>query len=379
MLGFFALVMLLMSIVAVACFFVANKLLQSYRWRWKIYGVLSFLNLGAIFGMCLAASGIVFPETSFCLECMVVFFMGQLFFAVGGSIYLLFTFFMEKLISQPVDEKRRLVAKKVLLLPVGALCLSAYGSFFERKHTVIRSFAIEMKNLPGAFDGLRLAQLSDVHLGLFFSLEDFSELLSRTAALGVDMLILTGDIFDSNDINEKAIKLLDSFSDRFSKGIWFCYGNHEHMRNMEVIRQGLADSAIHVLCNDSAAIKVGDSSLYMIGVDYPQPRAAFDDLSAKYLEQATAEVPAGAAAIFLAHHPDFFDGASAKGIPLTLSGHTHGGQLGLFGVPLVPPLFKYMRGMFAQKHCHLYVHSGNGSWFPYRFGCPPEIAIFTLC
>ena len=89
-------------------------------------------------------------------------------------------------------------------------------------------------------------------------------------------------------------------------------------------------------------------------------------------------VPQGAVTIFLAHHPDFIDDAAAYGAALVLTGHTHGGQIGVFGIPLVPPVFKYMRGLYRVKDTIGYVHCGNGSWFPYRLGCPPEIAVFRI-
>ena len=88
-------------------------------------------------------------------------------------------------------------------------------------------------------------------------------------------------------------------------------------------------------------------------------------------------VPKDSICILLAHHPEFIDDAIKFKIPLTLTGHTHGSQIGFFGVPLFP-VFKYTRGMFINGDCYGYVHCGNGSWFPFRLGCPPEIAYFTL-
>ena len=89
-------------------------------------------------------------------------------------------------------------------------------------------------------------------------------------------------------------------------------------------------------------------------------------------------VPDNAVKILLAHHPDFLKNAVEYNAELVLSGHTHGGQLGFEGMPLVPPVFEYMRGWYSQGATRLYVHPGNGSWFPFRLGCQPEIAIFTL-
>jgi cytidyltransferase-like protein len=81
--------------------------------------------------------------------------------------------------------------------------------------------------------------------------------------------------------------------------------------------------------------------------------------------------------ILLAHHPEYIDNGAELGIPLTLTGHTHGGQVGIFGLPLIP-VYKYNRGFVKLGASLGYVHSGNGSWLPLRIGCPPEIAYFRL-
>ena len=165
---------------------------------------------------------------------------------------------------------------------------------------------------------------------------------------------------------------------RFPKGVWFCYGNHEHFRNISAIRAALAKTRIHVLCDGNEQVLDGARPLWFAGVDYPRSRSVFKLDGAASLDAALKGVPANAVKVLLAHHPDFFDGAAEKGVDLVLSGHTHGGQIGILGVPLVPPVFKYMRGVYHVGQTMGYVHSGNGSWFPYRLGCPPEIAVFTL-
>ena len=94
-----------------------------------------------------------------------------------------------------------------------------------------------------------------------------------------------------------------------------------------------------------------------------------------YLEKSLADVPYNANVILLAHHPEFFDVAAQKNIPLTLTGHTHGAQV--WGLHLLE-VFKYTRGIYQNENCFCYVHSGCGSWFCFRFLTPPEVAYFTL-
>ena len=131
---------------------------------------------------------------------------------------------------------------------------------------------------------------------------------------------------------------------------------------------------MRVLLDDAVEIVGG---LYLAGADYPVDRAHFDEMRRAHAEKAMARVPVGAPFILLGHHPEFIDDGAAHGAALTLTGHTHGSQFGILGLPLFP-VFKYTRGMVKVGDSTGYVHSGNGSWFPLRIGCPPEIAFFRL-
>ncbi len=276
----------------------------------------------------------------------------------------------------PVDPKRRRLLRGAMLYPAAAASVGLYGGLYEREHTVEREYVIPIAG-GSSLQGFRAAQLSDVHLGLFYSLDRLRGLLQKAAAGKPDALLLTGDIFDDDSQNEQAVRLVDSFSTAFPKGIWYCYGNHEHMRNLKKIKTALTTSKIHVLVNEAVKVLDGEMPLYFAGADYPMDRPHFAEQKRIYAQRTFADVPQGAAVILLAHHPEFIDDGAEYGAQLTLTGHTHGAQIGLFGRPLLP-VFKYTRGMFRQGECYGYVHSGNGSWFPYRLGCPPEIAYFTL-
>ena len=278
----------------------------------------------------------------------------------------------------PIDWERRRLLTGAAAFPAAAALAGVYGGTVGRTGVALRDFSVPVSGIDGALDGFRIAQLSDIHLGLFFSLEEWRTLLEQAAATGADALAVTGDLFDDDDMNEEAARILDEFVPRFPKGVWFCYGNHEHFRNIAATKAALAKTRIHVLNDDSAPVLDGARPLWFLGVDYPRSRSVFVLDGGASMESAMRNVPENAVKVLLAHHPDFFDSAAKYGVELVLSGHTHGGQLGLFGVPLVPPVFKYMRGVYHVGPTTGYVHSGNGSWFPYRFGCPPEIAVFAL-
>ena len=324
---------------------------------------------------------------------MVVIFMSQLICILTVIVALMIRK-IYRILNKPVpfSRERRSMLAYSLFYPIYSFITAVYANQVERNDTVDNFYDIPINNLPADLNGFRIAQISDIHLGAFYSLEKLESILNRIAKAEPDLLTITGDIFDSVEINDEAIRLVDSFCDKFKYGIFYCHGNHEHHRGIKPIEAGLKQTQIHWLVNDSA--QVADTSIYILGVDYPmsspvmhskdeQEQKVFNQRKHDYLSQAIKNVPENAVCILLAHHPEFIDDAAEFNIPLTLTGHTHGSQIGFFGVPLLP-VFKYTRGMFehlgsdGETKCYGYVHVGNGSWFPFRLGCPPEIAYFTL-
>lgn len=275
----------------------------------------------------------------------------------------------------PVDRDRRRFLKRAAIYPAALAAAGTYGTQYERCHTIDRRYAIAAGD--GLPSGYRIAQISDVHLDPFFSVEDLRQLLARIAAEAPDMLAVTGDLFDDERLNPAAAEVLDAYCASFPDGIWFCLGNHEHFRGLAAIKAMLAKTKVHVLYNE--AEKVEGRGFWVAGVDYPMQREEFQRLKQEFLAKAVERIPQEerAGTILLAHHPEFIDNAAEEGLALVLSGHTHGGQIGLLGVSLFP-VFKYMRGFVRIGQTLGYVHCGNGSWFPCRIGCPPEIAYFII-
>ena len=325
---------------------------------------------------------------------MTVVFMSQLI-CIAIVIVALIVRGIYRLFNKPApfSRERRSMLAYGLFYPIYSFVTATYANQIERNDTVDNFYDISIANLPTELNGFKIAQISDIHLGAFFSLDRLKNMLNRIVEAKPDVLAITGDIFDSVEINDEAIKLVDSFCDKFRYGIYYCHGNHEHHRGIKPIEAGLAQTKIHWLVNQSEALNQ-NSKLYFVGVDYPmgapvmqskddQEQSNFNELKQNFLSQAMKNVPKDAICILLAHHPEFIDDAVEFNIPLTMTGHTHGSQFGIFGVPLFP-VFKYTRGMFehigndGQTKCYGYVHVGNGSWFPFRLGCPPEIAYFTL-
>lgn len=315
-----------------------------------------------------------------------IFLMSQLICGVLVILAVVGRFFYRKLNPQTkFDPERRKILAHAMLYPLTSLAIAFYGNRIERNSDVENFYDVPIKNLPPELENFLLAQISDIHLGAHYSLERLEALLQRIADSKPDLLAITGDIFDDVPMNPAAIKLVDSFCDKFKFGIYYIHGNHEHFRGIHAIEEMLKQTKINWLVNRSKNVT---SKLYILGVDYParapitssndsEREKVFRAARHSYVEGAMVGVPDDAVKILLAHHPEFIDDGAERNFPLTLTGHTHGGQFGIFGVPIFP-VFKYTRGLIKHGDSIGYVHVGNGSWFPMRVGCPPEIAYFTL-
>lgn len=316
-----------------------------------------------------------------------IFLMAQLICGVLVIFAVIGRYFYRKF-SKPTKfqpARRRMLAYSVLY-PIFSLSTALYGNRIEKNSDVENFYDVPIKNLPSELEGFRLAQISDLHLGAYFSLERLENLLKRISDAKPDLLAITGDIFDDNAMNPAAIKIVDSFNDKFKYGIYYIHGNHEHFRGISAIEGMISQTKIHFLLNSAENVV---SKLYILGVDYPrglpvmnsggdnEREKIFAEKRKNFVDKAMENVPADAIKILLAHHPEFIDDGAERNFALTLTGHTHGSQFGIFGVPLFP-VFKYTRGVVKIGDSFGYVHVGNGSWFPFRFGCPPEIAYFTL-
>ena len=378
MLGFFAVLLIILTGIIMLTRKCVGVLWNDHRKK-RARRVILYADILLIFGM---VFGYTIGHGSYIagifLHIATILFMGQIVFDGLTILFLLIKWGKGKLFNIPQNESRRSFLRGAAILPAGAVAISLYGGLVEKNGTVVRQFDIPVEDIPEDIKGFSIVQLSDIHLGPFMSLDDLEKLLVKATSLQGDILAITGDLFDDRRINAKAAKLVDSYVDKFKYGIVYCRGNHEHLRGITAIDMALENTRIQYLVNSNKYIAGADMPIYMAGVDYPIRRDQFQFLQEAYTEQAMKDIPKNSVKILLAHHPDFFDTAEKYGTQLVLAGHTHGGQLGVLGIPVVPPLFKYMRGMYKVGKTFGYVHSGNGSWFPFRFGCPPEIAVFTL-
>lgn len=276
--------------------------------------------------------------------------------------------------------RREFLRNGLAVLPVTALGITAYGVYSGGSTITLQKHDLRFPSLPSNLDGFKIVQISDTHIGVYFSVEKLDEVLETVLAEKPDLLVITGDLIDDLSLLDQTMERLAAVVPQVPYGVYFCWGNHEYFRDISKVRQALAASPIKLLENTGQTIVEGDQPLHLLGVDYPWAKNADEQIAerGRMMGQALASVPPGAFNVLLSHHPDFILNAFAAGIPLTLTGHTHGGQVAIFGRSLLPVKYRFMRGLYSQASMYGYVSTGTGQWLPFRLGCPAEISVFTL-
>jgi predicted MPP superfamily phosphohydrolase len=289
----------------------------------------------------------------------------------------------ERLLS---PARRHFLARTAVVISATPFAACAYGLLYERTEIETTHQPIKLHRLPKAFDGFRIAQLSDIHVGPFMPLEDIRKYVAMVNQLKPDLVALTGDFVTWEASPAGAV--VEALSRlKAPYGVFGCLGNHEHWAGVEdSITRRFAEHGAKMLRHESATIASGGERLNLIGVDY-QTRSRFgppgDGIVLQYLEGVEPLMLPGAVNILLSHNPNTFDRAAELGIDLSVAGHTHGGQITLeYLSPDLSParlITAYVRGWFQKGESQLYVNRGIGTIFsPVRFGAPPEITLYEL-
>lgn len=274
------------------------------------------------------------------------------------------------------DSRRTLLRGATVAIPLATMTTGAIAAYRGQKDFLINHEQVSFKDLPPFLQDYKIAQISDVHIGAFIDLGDFKDIMERVVQEKPNRLFITGDLIDDLERLDGLKSILESYAPLFPDGIDYIYGNHEHYRNYDKVQTVLKSTPLHILDNHSLRIHGGDQPVYLVGVNYDLKRD--EEHRKAMLDKALKQVPEHAFVILLAHHPEFFDLAVEKKIPLTLSGHTHGGQIVLGGESLVPVGTPYFKGWYKKDHSQCYVNSGAGHWYPVRINCPREITILTF-
>ncbi|MCP3136325.1 metallophosphoesterase [Pyxidicoccus xibeiensis] len=238
----------------------------------------------------------------------------------------------------------------------------------------LRRRTVRVEGLPPELDGYRIGQLSDVHCGPHVPEARVASWVSRLNGLDLDLVTVTGDLITHGSSHVDAVaRALGGL--RAKDGAFACMGNHDYFTDGEHFVRELQRHGLQVLRNRGVVVERGGARLYVAGVD--------DTWTSRHdLGRALAARPEGAPTVLLAHDPDLFPQAQARGVELTLSGHTHGGQLAVPGVrrlSLARFITRWTAGLYRQGRSWLYVNRGAGTTGPpVRLGAPPELAVITL-
>lgn len=282
----------------------------------------------------------------------------------------------ERRLKQSVRGRRTFLKVAGGLIPT-LFGITALVSAFKGAHeVVVTHHELAFDDLPEELEDYKIVQLTDVHIGGFINVKDLEEMLVMAKAEEPHRVVITGDLIDDLRYLPELQELLSHWVHEFEHGIDYILGNHEYIRSVDTIIKALKDTGIHMYRNSSRQIGWGRRPVHMIGVDYNfKHDVAWNN---KFLDQAMEDVPKDSFVILLAHHPSFIQQAFERGIPLTLTGHTHGAQITLWGMNLVPVAKPYWKGMYEHNGHYGYVSNGSGHWFPVRLNCPREVTVFTL-
>lgn len=282
-------------------------------------------------------------------------------------------------LQQPILTRRNLLVGSGTLLAGAAL----YSSLVARHEISVVSRTIPIRNLPTAFQGFRIVQLSDFHLDEYTEPFFLEEVVARVNHLAPDLVLLTGDFITRGSLTfvvdrRAAHRCAEILSTLRCPQKLCVLGNHDVAVNASMVTQALQARGLPVLHNAYETIRLRGDSLHIGGT--ADPVTDIPDLS-----QAVPLQPAGPVLVMI-HAPDYVDSVREHPygylVDLMLSGHTHGGQVRLpvLGATILPSLGqKYIEGHFQFGSLQLYVNRGLGTvGLPARWNCPPEISLFTL-
>lgn len=277
-------------------------------------------------------------------------------------------------------SRRVFLSHAAMLPPVAMTGINAVGVLGAEFRTVLRRIDFAYDNLPKNLDGLKIGHLTDAHIGPYVSARDVEKMANLLKQDSPDLLAITGDFADDLSLLPDALDRMKPLLASLPLGAWFCMGNHEYLRGAESIRQVLQKYGIHILDNRHQRLPFGGAHFLIVGVDYPMGASLTTRPAAvrNYLESACSNIKQTDFTVLLAHHPDFLPAAFERHIGLTLSGHTHGGQVGWGQRSAFQILYPYMRGVYQENQSFGFVSSGAGHWIPFRLNCPPEVCVLTL-
>jgi predicted MPP superfamily phosphohydrolase len=272
---------------------------------------------------------------------------------------------------------RRAALKAVAGAGFAAPAGLAAFAILHRNDLRLREVDLKIPSLPPDLHGLRIAQLSDIHLSTFVPEQLLDTAIGMANELNPHIALVTGDLITTKgDPLDQCLERLKHL--RADAGVFGCMGNHEIYAAAErYVEAAAARIGIRFLRSDAQVLRFGNAALNLAGVDY-QRRGR------PYLRGTETLIVPDTLNVLLSHNPDVFPVAAAKGFDVTVAGHTHGGQVNF---EIIHPSLNiarfttpYVYGAYEKDGRQIYVSRGIGTiGVPARLGAPPEVACIRLC
>jgi len=351
---------------------------------------------GAVTGLVLALATILLQRFMYSIhEGIVMDLVRPALIELNGLVVALFGTFVAlaifgvvygllRIATGPVKEndpihigRRNFFKRTAVVVPAVVGVTGSVAAFQGNNELQLRRLQLSLKDRPEVLKGYKIGQLSDVHIGPFIGMDKLKEMVNAIASEHPHRLVITGDLIDDLAYLDEVADYLDGRVQDFPDGIDYILGNHEYRVDVERVWKRLSQTKMHMYRNSHQQILGGPRPVYLVGMDYHFKDDVLEE-NVRLLDKAMKGMPDNAYPILLAHHPNFIPEAFRRHIPLTLSGHTHGGQINLWGTNLVPVYKPYWKGLYEEEGLFAYVSRGSGHWFPVRMNCPREVTVFSI-
>jgi predicted MPP superfamily phosphohydrolase len=264
-----------------------------------------------------------------------------------------------------------------------ALLLGGLGvaGYLGTRRLVVRRLDVGVEDLPPGLEGMRIVQVSDLHVGPHTSRSHLALVAAAVRGARPDLIAITGDQVDdyARDVEPFAAAFRDLSA---PLGVFAIPGNHDVYAGWPAVQHGLEAMGITVLVNRAVEVERNGARFWVAGTGDPAGRRGLPvDPVAPDIGKTLAEIPSGAFTLALAHNPALWPALAERGVELTLSGHTHYGQIAIpcLGWSLASPFLEHAMGSHQRQGSQLYINPGTNYWgIPMRLGTPPEVTVLTL-
>ncbi len=268
----------------------------------------------------------------------------------------------------------KILKRLLVYLSLAVIILGSY-SFIEAYWIQEKHIRIADNKIPPQFENTRIVFISDIHHGPYFSLARLRDLVKRVNGLAPDLILLGGDyVYSSADYIEPCFNELKNL--QAPLGVYGVLGNHDHWKDAPLTRQSMAGAGVHLLDNMAYWIEKGTDRIKLGGVgDF------YEDI--QDLEPTISDVSAEDFVILVSHHPDYVEQIKTDKIDVVFAGHTHGGQVTIFGVwtPFISARYgqKYRAGIVETPYTKVIISQGIGPVvLPIRLCARPQIIVVEL-